>query len=45
MDGKGTMHRVRIGPYGRLDDINRVRSTLATNGVDAALIKLKDAPK
>ena len=45
VDGKGTMHRVRIGPYGRLDDINRVRSTLATNGVDAALIKLKDAPK
>jgi cell division protein FtsN len=42
IDGKGTMHRVRIGPYGRLDDINRVRSTLATNGVDAALIKLKD---
>ena len=45
VDGKGTMHRVRIGPYGRLDDINRVRSTLAANGVDAALIKLKDAPK
>ena len=45
IEGKGTMHRVRIGPYGRLDDINRVRSTLATNGVDAALIKLKDAQK
>ena len=45
IEGKGTMHRVRIGPYGRLDDINRVRSTLATNGVDAALIRLKDAPK
>ena len=45
VDGKGTMHRVRIGPYGRLEDINRVRSTLAANGVDAALIKLKDAPK
>ena len=45
VDGKGTMHRVRLGPYGRLDDINRVRSTLASNGVDAALIRLKDAPK
>ena len=45
VDGKGTMHRVRLGPYGRLDDINRVRSTLATNGVDAALIKLKDPQK
>ena len=39
------MHRVRLGPYGRLDDINRVRSPLASNGVDAALIRLKDAPK
>ena len=45
VEGKGTMHRVRLGPYGRLDDINRVRSTLASNGVDAALIRLKDAPK
>ena len=45
IDGKGTMHRVRLGPYGRLDDINRVRSTLASNGVDAALIRLRDAPK
>lgn len=45
VEGKGTMHRVRLGPYGRLDDINRVRSTLASNGVDAALIRLKDASK
>ena len=45
VEGKGTMHRVRLGPYGRLDDINRVRSTLATNGIDAALIRLKDAQK
>lgn len=45
IEGKGTMHRVRLGPYGRLDDINRVRSTLASNGVDAALIRLKDGLK
>ncbi len=45
LEGKGTMHRVRLGPYGRLDDINRVRSTLASNNVDAALIKLKDGQK
>ena len=42
VDGKGTFHRVRLGPYGRLDDINRVRATLAQNGVDASLIKMKD---
>jgi cell division protein FtsN len=45
LEGKGTMHRVRLGPYGRLDDINRVRSTLASNNVDAALIRLKDGQK
>ncbi len=45
VEGKGTMHRVRLGPYGRLDDINRVRSTLATNGIDAALIRIKDGQK
>lgn len=42
IEGKGTLHRVRLGPYGRLDDINRVRATLAQNGVDASLIKMKD---
>lgn len=45
VEGKGTLHRVRIGPYARLDDINRVRSTLAQNGVDASLVRLKDAQK
>ena len=42
IEGKGTVHRVRIGPYAKLDDINRVRSTLTQNGVDASLIRLKD---
>ncbi len=45
VEGKGTMHRVRIGPYAKLDDINRVRATLTQNGVDASLIRLKDAQK
>jgi cell division protein FtsN len=42
VEGKGVLHRVRIGPYARLDDINRVRSTLAQNGVDASLVKMKE---
>ena len=45
VEGKGTMHRVRIGPYSRLDDINRVRATLTQNGVDASLIRIKDPQK
>jgi cell division protein FtsN len=39
---KGTWYRVRLGPYAQLDDINRVRQTLAQNGVDASLVKVKN---
>ena len=38
---KGTHYRVRLGPFARLDELNRVRQTLAQNGIDAALVKLK----
>jgi len=39
---KGTVYRVRLGPYSELNDINKVRHTLAENGVDASLVKLKN---
>ena len=39
---KGTWYRVRIGPYTKLDEINQVRQTLAQNGINASLVKLKD---
>jgi cell division protein FtsN len=39
---KGTWYRVRMGPYGKLDEINKVRQALAQNGIDASLIKVKD---
>ena len=39
---KGTWYRVRMGPFAKLDDINKVRATLAQNGIDANLIKIKD---
>ena len=42
---KGTWYRVRLGPYRKLDDINRARQTLAQNGIEASLVKLKDAAK
>lgn len=38
---KGTVYRVRLGPYAQLDDINRVRSSLSQNGVAASLVKLR----
>jgi cell division protein FtsN len=39
---KGIWYRVRLGPYTQLDEINRVRATLAQNGVDASLVKIKN---
>ena len=39
---KGTWYRVRLGPYTRIDEINRMRSTMAANGIDASLVKIKD---
>ena len=39
---KGTWYRVRIGPYTKLDDINRVRQMLAQNGINASVVKLKN---
>lgn len=40
---KGTWYRVRLGPFTQLEELNKVRQTLATNGVDASLVKLKSA--
>jgi cell division protein FtsN len=39
---KGVWYRVRMGPYAKLDDINKVRQALAQNGIEASLIKVKD---
>jgi len=42
---KGTWYRVRLGPYRKLEDINRARATLAQNGIQASLVKVKDPTK
>ena len=42
---KGVWYRVRLGPYTGVDEINRVRSQLAENGVDASVVKIKDASR
>jgi cell division protein FtsN len=42
---KGVWHRVRIGPYADVEELNRVRSILKQNGVDAALVKVREADK
>ena len=39
---KGTWYRVRLGPYTKVEDLNRIRQALAQNGIDASLVKIKE---
>jgi len=39
---KGTWYRVRLGPYAKVEEINKVRQALAQNGIDASLVKIKE---
>jgi len=41
---KGTWYRVRLGPFNKIEDINRIRQALAQNGIDASLVKVKETP-
>jgi cell division protein FtsN len=39
---KGTWHRVRLGPYSSIEELNRARDALKQSGVDTALIKARE---
>lgn len=39
--GGKTLYRVRLGPYGQLDEINRTRKLLAENSIEAQVVRLK----
>jgi cell division protein FtsN len=39
---KGVMHRVRIGPYTSVEELNRTRDTLKQNGVQTSLVKARE---
>jgi cell division protein FtsN len=41
LPGKGTVHRVRIGPFTKPAAMNRARALLAENGVQAKVVKVK----
>ena len=45
MDNRGQLHRVRVGPFSRVEDVNRIRDTLKQNGIETTLIKGREAPK
>ncbi len=34
-----TFYRVRVGPYGQIEDMNRARSRLAENGIEASMVR------
>jgi cell division protein FtsN len=42
---KGTLYRVRLGPYQSLDDANRIKTALSQNGVGVAIIRTDEARK
>ena len=41
VDSSQTWHRVRVGPFSNLRELNDARALLKKNGVDAILIRLK----
>lgn len=40
---RGVWHRVRIGPYTSVEELNRTREALKQNGVETTLIKVREA--
>jgi len=42
---KGVWHRVRIGPYASIEELNRARDTLKQNGYDTSLVKVQDSER
>lgn len=43
-DDKLVLHRVRVGPFERPEDMNRVRNQLAQGGLQATVVKIKETP-
>jgi cell division protein FtsN len=41
---KGVLHRVRVGPFHGLDEMNRTRTALAQGGVQTTVTKQKETP-
>jgi cell division protein FtsN len=36
---RGALYRVRVGPFSRVEELNRIRDTLKQNGIETTLIK------
>jgi cell division protein FtsN len=42
---KGVWHRVRMGPYTSVEELNRIRDTLKQNGVQTTLVKARESER
>jgi len=42
---KGVWHRVRVGPYTDVEELNRVREVLKQNNIEVALVKVREPDK
>lgn len=40
--GKGTLHRVRVGPYAGTAQMNQARELLSQNGIRATVVRVKE---
>ena len=39
LSDSGTLYRVRVGPFGQIETMNRTREKLSDNGVDVAVVR------
>ena len=42
---KGVWHRVRVGPYASIEELNRARETLKQHGYDTALVRVQESDR
>lgn len=42
---KGVVYRVRVGPFVKPEEMNRVRNQLSQSGIQASVVKMKDKPE
>jgi cell division protein FtsN len=40
---RGTWHRVRVGPYRKVEEVNRAQAILKQQGIEAVLIRVNDS--
>lgn len=40
--GKGSMHRVRVGPFASMEELNRTRAQLSEEGVPATVVRAQE---